>query len=139
VLLVAALAVSPLVGCTSVTPDEGEGEGEEEICPMLNITPQVLFGGELCIQGGKQTITVTFAVPHESVYVYVGGNLRANPVGVPGSAAEVVMYPNADKTIYTGEFVFAQEEEYGEDYIYISTCDTCWPCKYSYAVECNNV
>jgi len=136
VLLVVALAVSLLVGCTSVTPGEGEGEGEdeEEICPVLNITSQVLFGGRLYIQGGKQTITVTFAVPRESVYVYVDNTLK-----LYNNTTEVLMYPNTKKTVYTGEFDFSTDiyDDYGDckvGYIYVSTCNSCAPCKYPYTL-----
>ena len=141
VLLVVTLAAFLLVACTPVTPGEGEGEGEgeEEICPNLNITSQVFFGDRFYIQGGKQTITVTFALPHEPLWVYVDDNLRANPVGIPGSAAEVAMFPNADKTVYTGEFDFSTDiyNDSGnckEGYIYVLTCNDYAPCKHPFTL-----
>jgi len=108
-----------------------------EICPNLNITSQVSFEGKTYIQGGKQTITVTFALPHVPLWVYVDDNLKANPVGIPGSAAEVLMFPNADKTVYTGEFDFSTDiyDDSGNckvGYIYVLTCNDCGPCKYPY-------
>ncbi|TFG91313.1 MAG: hypothetical protein E4G71_04015 [Candidatus Atribacteria bacterium] len=134
---------------------EGEGEGEGEICPTLEVTSQVAVGGKTYIKGGNQTITVTFANPTEPVSVYVGGSLssfgiRNNPEGIPDDAIEVVMYPDEEKKIYTGTFNFNEvnflvatlEAKQGpianfcaEDYIYVSTCDTCDPCKYPYIVD----
>jgi len=135
VLLVVALASFLFVGCFAV-PDgaegEGEGEGEAEICPTVSVASQVAVGGKTYIKGGKQEIKVTFAVPTEPVSVYVGWDLRLN--GFPGE--EVVMYPNADKTIYTGEFKFGDENEgCNEAYIYVETCETCAACKYPYTVD----
>jgi len=131
VLLVIAMASFLLVGCIPVTPGEGEGEGEEEICPTVHITSQAAVGTKTYIKGGKQTITVTFAVPTAPVSVYVGADLRNELHDV-----EVVMYPNADKTIYTGTFEFGEYSgDCGEAYIYVETCDTCAPCKYPYTVD----
>ena len=132
VLLVVTLASFLFVGCLPTTPTEGEGEGEgeAEICPTVSITSQVAVGGENYIKGGKQTITVTFAVPTEPVSVYVGGWLRDAP------HLEVVLYPNADKTVYTGDAEFGDwHPGCSEDYIYVETCDTCEPCKYPYTVD----
>ena len=134
VLLVVTLASFLFVGCLPVTPaeGEGEGEGEAEICPTVSVTSQAAVGGKTYIKAGKQTITVTFAVPTEPVSVYVGWDLRPN--GFPGE--EVVMYPNADKTIYTGEFKFGDVYEgCNEAYIYVETCETCDYCKYPYTVD----
>ena len=135
VLLVVALASFLFVGCLPVTPaeGEGEGEGEAEICPTVSVTSQVAIGGKNYIKGGTQTITVTFAVPTEPVSVYVGSDLKANDV-LPG--VEVVMYPNADKTVYTGTTTFGElAEDCAEAYIYVETCETCAYCKYPYTVD----
>jgi len=132
VLLVVALAAFLFVGCIPTTPGEGEGEGEgeAEICPTVHITSQVAVGGKTYIKGGKQTITVTFAVPTEPVSVYVGSGLK---VTLPGE--EVVMYPNATKTVYTGTYPFGDTNKCGEAYIYVETCETCAYCKYPYTVD----
>jgi hypothetical protein len=157
VLLVIVLASYLLAGCLPVTPaeGEGEGEGEGEICPTVAVTSQVAVGGKTYIKGGEQTITVTFATPTEPVSVYVGGSLKLpilnnNPEGIPDNAIEVVMYPDEEKKIYTGTFNFKQlnglatafNAKQGpianfcaEDYIYVSTCNTCAPCKYPYIVD----
>ena len=139
VLLIVALASYLFVGCIPVTPDdggEGEGEGEVEICPTVAVTSQAAVGGKTYIKGGKQTITVTFAVPTAPVAVYVGADLKSLELAL--SSWEVTMYPNADKTVYTGDFVFGKSiyfEDCNEAYIYVETCDTCTPCKYPYTVD----
>jgi len=158
VILVLALTAFLSVGCLPVTPaeGEGEGEGEGEICPTVAVTSQVAVEGKTYIKGGEQTITVTFAVPTEPVSVYVGGSLKIaailnnNPEGIPDNAVEVVMYSDEEKKIYTGTFNFKQLNGLvatldakstvmanfcAEDYIYVSTCDTCAPCKYPYIVD----
>jgi len=129
VLLVVALASFLFVGCLPTTPAEGEGEGEAEICPTIAVTSQVAVGGKTYVKAGSQTITVTFAVPTEPVSVYVATTLKT----APEAAAEVVMYANADKTVYTGTVLFAGDCD--EGYIYVLTCDTCAPCKYPYKVD----
>jgi len=133
VLLVVALASFLFVGCLPTTPaeGEGEGEGEAEICPTVAVTSQVAVGGKTYIKAGKQTITVTFAVPTEPVSVYVGNALK----GITG-ATEVVVYPGPDKKVYTGDFTFgATAADCGEAYIYVVTCETCDACKYPYKVD----
>ena len=154
VILVVSLASFLFISCLPVTPSEGEGEGETEtsVCPVVSVTSQVAIGGKTYIKGGIQTITVEFAVPTEPISVYVGGNLKIailnnNPEGVPDNAVEVVMYPGADKKIYTGTFNFLdgrQKESENdikrplscsEDYIYVLTCNSCAPCKYPYIVD----
>jgi len=140
VLLVVALASFLFVGCLPTTPPaegEGEGEGEAEICPTVAVTSQQEVGGKLYIKGGKQTITVTFAVPTEPVTVYVANTLKSD-VFLPLYATEVVVYPNADKTIYEGTVTFGDSEYFEEctpAYIYVVTCDTCDACKYPYIVD----
>ncbi len=135
VLLVVTLASFLFVGCIPVIPDngEGEGEGEAEICPTVAVTSQVAVGGKNYIKAGSQTITVTFAVPTEPVSVYVGAALKANPVGIPETAEEVVLYTADGGLTYTGTVLFAGDCD--EAYIYVITCDTCAPCKYPYTVD----
>ena len=140
VLLVVTLASFLFVGCLPTTPPaegEGEGEGEAEICPTVAITSQVDVGGKTYIKAGTQTITVTFAVPTEPVSVWIPESCseKGAPDGVPEGAEEIVLYPNADKTVYTGEFNFDGGVECCEFYIYVVTCDACAPCKYPYIVD----
>ena len=140
VLLVVALASFLFVGCLPVTPAEGEGEGEGEVegaCPTVSITSEVEIDGKMYIKGAKQTITVTFAVATEPVSVYVGPAIKGTPAGVPSDAKELVMYADADKKVYTGTFRFngTLKEDCAEDYVYVTTCATCAPCKYAYTVD----
>jgi len=140
-LMMVAMVSFLFVGCLVVPDDEnGDGNGDEVgICPTVSVTSQVAVGGKTYIKGGKQTITVTFAVPTEPVSVYVGYGLKND---FPGD--EVVMYPNADKTVYTGTYKFgvklfgdpeALVNPCGEAYIYVETCETCDYCKYPYTVD----
>jgi len=135
VLLVVALASFLFVGCTPTVPAEGEGEGETEvgICPTVTVSSEVAVGTKTYIKSGKRTITVTFAVPTEPVSVYVGAALKAVPAT---GAEEVVMYADADKKVYTGDFTFgASADDCDEAYIYVVTCDTCDACKFPYTVD----
>jgi len=140
VLLVVALASFLFVGCLpGTTPDDDEDDGVvvDGICPTVAITSQVDVGGKTYIKGGKQTITVTFDVPTEPVTVYVANTLKSD-VFLPLYATEIVVYPNADKTIYEGTVTFGESEEFVEcepAYIYVETCETCDPCKYPYIVD----
>ena len=137
VLMVVALASFLFVGCTPTVPAEGEGEGEGEtevgICPTVEVTSQVAVAGKNYIKAGKQTITVTFAVPTEPVSVYVGSALKGAPTT---SDAEVVMYADADKKVYTGTYTFGtSKNDCAEAYIYVDTCLECDYCKYPYTVD----
>jgi len=136
VLLVVTLASFLFVGCLPgvvVDEDEDEDEGEVGICPTVAVTSQVAVGGKTYIKAGSQTITVTFAVPTEPVSVFVAKALKTNPEGIPEDATEVVIYPDAEKKVYTGTVTFAGECD--EGYIYVLTCETCAPCKYPYIVD----
>jgi predicted small secreted protein len=135
VLMVVALASFLFVGCVpTTTPAEGEGEGETEvgICPTVSVTSQQAVGTKTYIKGGKQTITVTFAVPTEPVAVYVGSGLKSTPTG----ADEVVMY-TTDKMVYTGDYKTfgVGSGDCGEAYIYVDACLECDYCKYPYTVD----
>jgi len=129
----------------SITVAKADEPEPVEICPVVSITSEVEIEGKKYIGKGEQTVTVTFAVPTEPVSVYVGYNLKKNGY-LPGY--EVVMYPNDDKTIYTGDFVFGEEltgelnggvtflnPDCSEAYIYVETCETCAYCKYPYTVD----
>lgn len=138
ILLMMIAMVAFLFGGCFLEPDDDEDEpvepGEPGICPVVSVTSEVDVGGKNYIKGGKQTITVTFAVPTEPVSVYVGAGLRVTLEDL--LRKEVVMYANADKTVYTGEFDFGKwNPSCSEAYIYVETCETCDYCKYPYTVD----
>jgi len=140
VLLVVALASFLFVGCLPTTPDEDEDGGEGEVegaCPTVSITSEVEIDGKMYIKGATQTITVTFAVATEPVAVYAGIGLKDNPAGVPDSAQEIVMFPDADKKVWTGTYRFGgtYKVDCAIDYIYVTTCATCAPCKFPYILD----
>jgi hypothetical protein len=139
VLLVVALASFLFVGCIPVTPPPNgeEGEGEVEVCPTVSITSEVEIAGKKYIKGAAQTITVTFTEATEPVAVYVADAIKDYGAGVPDDAVELVMYADADKKVYTGEYRFgtAGLNDCYEGYIYVTTCATCAPCKFAYTVD----
>jgi len=140
VLLVVTLASFLFVGCVPTTPAEGEGEGEGETvasaCPTVSVATEVEISGKKYIKGGSRLITVTFAEATEPVSVFVGETIKGNPTGVPDDAVEVVMYPDADKKVYTGKYAFGTSTgDCSAGYIYIATCTTCAPCKVAYTVD----
>jgi len=107
VLLVVTLAAFLFVGCLPTTPTEGEGEGEGEgECEVaVEIDGAVVVDGKTYVSGGTHDITVTFCTP-------VVGGVSAyitdcdGYYGKPSCDSDVVLFPNADRTIWTGSGVF---------------------------------
>ena len=99
VLLVVALASFLFVGCLPTTPAEGEGEGEGEgECEVTVVVgDSVVVDGKTYVSGGSHDITVTFCAP-------VVGGVSANVTSCTGDYrnGDVVLFPNADRTIWTG-------------------------------------
>ena len=99
VLLVVTLASFLFVGCLPVTP--AEGEGETEVGVTVEIDGAVVVDGKTYVSEGAHTITVTFPAP-------VVGGVAATITGCTGdyrppiSDIEVVLFPNADRTVWTG-------------------------------------
>lgn len=137
-LMIVAMASFLFVGCFT-EPDEPIEPDEPvvKICPTVTVASEVEIAGKNYIKGGKREITVTFAVPTEPISVYVGLDLKNNIWPLPG--VEVVMYANADKTVYTGDFAFTKsdDKDCNEAYIYVEICETCDYCKYPYTVDTN--
>lgn len=135
IVLTIIVLASFLMGAGCFTePEPVDPDKPDVICPVVEVSSEVEIGGKNYIKGGKQEITVTFAVPTELVSVYVGDDLKTFIFPLPGW--EVVMYANADKTVYTGDFVFGKEtDDCAEAYIYVETCETCDYCKYPYTVD----
>ena len=122
-LLIVALAAFVFTGCTP--PAEGEGEGEGEIEGVLvEIDDSVELNGRTYVADGNHTITVTFPAPVANVNVYISdctGDYSKQPnyyyYGTP-----VVLWPNADKTVWTGSGLFACETCGGSCYEDESEC-----------------
>jgi len=109
VLLVVTLASFLFVGCLPTTPaeGEGEGEGEGEVGVTVEIEGAVVVDEKTYLSIGNHTITVTFPAPVVGgVGAYItncSGDYR-NRGGDCGH--EVVLFPNADRTVWTGSGEF---------------------------------
>ena len=117
VLLVVALASFLFVGCLPTTPaeGEGEGEGEGECETTVVIDGAVVVDGKTYVSGGNHDITVTFCAP-------VAGSVSAYITSCNGDyskgkdedcGSEVVLFPDATKTIWTGSGDFGPCGESG--------------------------
>ena len=106
VILVVTLASFLFVGCLPTTPAEGEGEGEGEgECEItVEIEGAVVVDGKTYVSGGNHTITVTFCAPVVGgVGAWISwctGDYRN------GGGDDVVLFPNADRTVWTGSGSF---------------------------------
>jgi len=137
VLMVVALASFLFVGCVPTVVDDGDDVVDDgtvvAMCPTVSVATEVEISGVKYIKGGSRVITVTFTVPTEPVSVYVGNDLKVAPT----TSTEVVMYANADKTVYTGTTAFSTTvgDDCNEAYIYVDTCLDCDFCKFPYTVD----
>ena len=137
VLMVVALASFLFVGCVPTVVDDGDDVVDDgtvvAMCPTVSVATEVEISGVKYIKGGSRVITVTFTVPTEPVSVYVGNDLKVAPT----TSTEVVMYANADKTVYTGTTAFSTTvgDDCNEAYIYVDTCLECDFCKFPYTVD----
>ena len=110
VLLVVTLASFLFVGCLPTTPaeGEGEGEGEAEVATTVVVADSVVVDGKTYVSGGSHDITVTFPAPVVGgVSAYItdcSGDYSKDEVDDCGH--EVVLFPNADKTIWAGSGEF---------------------------------
>jgi len=136
VLLVVDLASFLYVGCLPTTPSEGEGEGEGEgECETtVEIDGAVVVDGKTYVSGGNHTITVTFCAPVvgwvEGYISYCSGDYSPDGVYSKNGDDYVVLFPNADKTVWTGSGFFGECNDF------------CTPCCASYvgiyAGECED-
>ena len=116
VLLVITIASFLFAGCLPTTPSEGEGEGEGECETTVVIDGAVVVDGKTYVSGGSHDITVTFCAPvdgNASAYITCcNGDYSKNsePNGID-CGSEVVLFPNADKTIWTGSGYFGCEDQ----------------------------
>jgi hypothetical protein len=125
-LLISILAIFAFAGCDGFTPaeGEGEGEGEGEIKEVtVAVEGETVIGGKTYVQGGvSKDITVTFPAPVENALVYVSGCDKA--AGAPDrdliiDASPVAMWPNEDKTVWTGSHKFGDAEDCCSAYIMV--------------------
>ena len=118
VLLIVTLAAFLLVGCIPVIPGEGEGEGEGESEVTVEIEGAVVIDGKTYVSGGTHTITVTFPTPVEgwvksNVSDCSGDYSKVSNIIIDGDldgdlecGGETVLFPDADKKVWTGEANF---------------------------------
>jgi len=111
-LLITTLSLFILSGCEGLVPSEGEGEGECETTVVID--GAVVVDGKTYVSGGDHDIIVTFCIPvigSASAYItdcngdYSKGNLDCG--------SEVVLFPNADRTVWTGSGNFGPCGESG--------------------------
>jgi len=110
--LLLVLAAFLFVGCVPVTPSEGEGEGEGEgECEVtVEIDGAVVVDGKTYVSGGIHTITVTFCAPivgYAEAYIsYCSGDYSPDGAYSKNGDNYVVLFPNADRTVWTGSGEF---------------------------------
>ena len=140
VLLVVALASFLFVGCLPATPPaEGEGEGEGECATIVEIDGAVVVDGKTYVSGGNHTITVTFCAPvvgYADAYITccTGDYSKVNnAVAEVDCDTEVVLFPNADRTVWTGSGRFGCYARNNFNY-----CTCCASYVEIYAGECED-
>ena len=146
VLLLVALASFLFVGCLPTTPaeGEGEGEGEGECETTVEIDGAVIVDGKTYVSGGNHTITVTFCAPvvgGVSAYVsYCSGDYSQDGIDKDIlNGGGVVLFPNADRTVWTGSGYFGCMLINGIDKQQIGFCSPCCASYVEiYAGECED-
>jgi len=107
-LLIVAVAAFVFAGCTP-PPSEGEGEGEGEIeGVVVDIDGAVEINGRTYVATGKHNITVTFPSPVVNAELYItdcSGDYGKQPI-YNYYGRIVVLFPNADKTVWEGSANF---------------------------------
>lgn len=140
-LIIATLSLFVLTGCDGLVPSEGEGEGEGEVeAVTVEIDGMVELAGKTWISCGNHDITITFAAPVENANAYISycsgyyGSAKNIPIDMGG----VVLFPNEDKTIWTGSGYFGC---YESNFLDAKPLSQCLPCCASYlevsAGECD--
>ena len=127
ILAVVALASFLAVGCIPTTPGgEGEGEGEvEEV--TVEIEDAVTIGGKTYVSADEHDITVTFPAPVEgNVNAYIGlcgGDYSSKGLVedlLSGLGLSIVLFPNEDRTIWTGSGDFTGGDDCCASYVSIT-------------------
>lgn len=132
-LLIVALAAFVFTGCTPPTPSEGEGEGEGEIeGVVVEIDGAVEIGGRTYVSKGSHDITVTFPAPVANANVFIsecsGNYAKATIPYYDYYGSPVVLWPNEDKTVWTGKGSFECKPCGKES----TECETFYDCCASY-------
>jgi len=118
VLLVVAMAAFLFVGCLPTTPPaEGEGEGEGEAEVTVEIDGAVVVDGKTYVSCDDHTITVTFPAP---VPGYVGVSIT-DCSGDYSKGTDVVMFPDADRKVWTGSGLFGDTEPCCASYVQVTS------------------
>jgi len=117
VLLVVTLASFLFVGCLpGTTPAEGEGEGEGETGVVVEIAGSIVLDGKTYVKAGTHDLTVTFPAPAagtvSAMIGYCSGDLSKDMIDdlLMLMGINVVLFPNEDKTIWTGSALFEEGE-----------------------------
>lgn len=106
-LLIISVAAFVFTGCTPPPPSEGEGEGEGEIeGVVVEIDGAVEIGGKTYIAGGTHNITVTFPAPVVNAEVLITDCTGDYSKQFYSNGINVVLFPNADKTVWEGSATF---------------------------------
>ena len=126
VLLIITLAAFLFVGCLPVTPSEGEGEGEGECEVTVEIDGAVVVDGKTYVSCGNHTITVTFCTPvvgYADAYItYCSGYYYTEGGKDKPNGGGVVLFPNADRTVWTGSGYFGCDEKSTNNFDECSLC-----------------
>jgi len=108
--LIATLSLFALTACDGLVPAEGEGEGEGEVVTegvTVNIEDAIEVEGRTYLSRGEHEITVTFPSPVTGIvrgYItYCTGDYSKDK---NGEGTEVVLFPNSDRTVWTGSGSF---------------------------------
>jgi len=121
----ASADVDDVIGeCLAPATECWEEEIPELGCPEVVLDPAVPKVGEVV------DITLTFnraPFADEDVRAFVGPAIKTLPLGIPETAAALVIHQDAtDGAIFTATYAFGTA---GEDYIYVTVgCEDCTPC-----------
>jgi len=115
-LLVSALAIFVFAGCEGLVPDDGDGDGDGDggvTEVTVEVEDSVTVGGKTYVSGGSHNISVTFPAPVTNVILYltdcVGDYSSKSKDTYIYGETPIVLWPNADKTVWTGSATFTCE------------------------------
>ena len=112
-LLISALAIFVFTGCEGLVPGEGEGESEVEDVSVEIENYYKTPDGKTYVTGGMNKITVTFPAPVANAVAYITdctGDYSSKQLPTNDEGTPVILFPNEDKTVWTGSGTFGCEE-----------------------------